>query len=61
VDVAAWLRALTPQKYEEAFRSNEIDARVLPRLLQIGFIPLAKINECLSDFANDKPFGGNLA
>jgi class 3 adenylate cyclase/predicted ATPase len=32
VDVAAWLHGLGLQRYEQAFRDNEIDARVLPRL-----------------------------
>jgi hypothetical protein len=32
VDVAAWLHGLGLQQYEQAFRDNEIDGRVLPRL-----------------------------
>jgi imidazoleglycerol phosphate dehydratase HisB/class 3 adenylate cyclase len=32
VDIAAWLRELGLERYEEAFRENEIDAEVLPRL-----------------------------
>jgi len=32
VDVAAWLHGLGLQRYEQAFRDNEIDATVLPRL-----------------------------
>jgi class 3 adenylate cyclase len=32
VDIAAWLRELGLERYEEAFRENEIDAAVLPRL-----------------------------
>ena len=32
MDVAAWLHGLGLQRYEQAFRDNEIDARVLPRL-----------------------------
>jgi hypothetical protein len=32
VDVSAWLHGLGLQQYEQAFRDNEIDARVLPRL-----------------------------
>jgi class 3 adenylate cyclase/predicted ATPase len=32
VDVAGWLHGLGLQQYEQAFRANEIDARVLPRL-----------------------------
>jgi class 3 adenylate cyclase/predicted ATPase len=32
VDIAAWLRGLELERYEAAFRANEIDASVLPRL-----------------------------
>jgi hypothetical protein len=32
VDVAAWLHGLGLQRYEQAFRENEIDLRVLPSL-----------------------------
>ncbi len=32
MDVAGWLHGLGLQQYEQAFRANEIDARVLPRL-----------------------------
>jgi hypothetical protein len=32
MDVAAWLRGLGLERYAEAFRANEIDAEVLPRL-----------------------------
>ncbi|MGH6920632.1 MAG: SAM domain-containing protein [Geminicoccaceae bacterium] len=32
VDLAAWLRELKLQRYEEAFRENEIDAEILPKL-----------------------------
>jgi class 3 adenylate cyclase len=32
VDIAAWLRDLGLERYEQAFRDNDIDARVLPRL-----------------------------
>src|ERR1700736_2901415 len=32
VDVSAWLHGLGLQRYEQALRGNEIDARVLPRL-----------------------------
>src|SRR5918996_2550435 len=32
VDIAAWLRELGLERYEEAFRENEIDAEVLPKL-----------------------------
>jgi class 3 adenylate cyclase len=32
MDIAAWLRGLSLEQYEPAFRANEIDSRVLPNL-----------------------------
>jgi class 3 adenylate cyclase len=32
VDIEAWLRELGLERYEEAFRENEIDAKILPKL-----------------------------
>jgi hypothetical protein len=32
VDIAAWLRSLGLEQYEPAFRENDVDAGVLPRL-----------------------------
>ena len=32
MDIAAWLRSLGLQQYEQAFRENDIDASVLPKL-----------------------------
>src|SRR5215469_18605410 len=32
VDIADWLRGLGLERYEQAFRENEIDLRVLPEL-----------------------------
>ena len=32
MDVAEWLRKLGLQQYEPAFRENDVDAQVLPRL-----------------------------
>jgi class 3 adenylate cyclase len=32
VDIAAWLRKLGLERYEEAFRENEINAEILPKL-----------------------------
>jgi class 3 adenylate cyclase len=32
MDVAAWLRKLGLEQYEPAFRENDVDAQVLPRL-----------------------------
>ena len=32
MDIAAWLRSLGLERYASAFRDNEIDAAVLPKL-----------------------------
>jgi hypothetical protein len=32
VDISAWLRGLGLERYEEAFRDNDVDAKVLPHL-----------------------------
>src|SRR5689334_21439190 len=32
MDVGAWLRGLGLERYEEAFRDNDVDAEVLPEL-----------------------------
>ena len=32
MDISAWLQCLGMQRYEEAFRANDIDAGVLPSL-----------------------------
>jgi class 3 adenylate cyclase len=32
VDIAAWLRKMGLERYEQAFRENEIDAEILPKL-----------------------------
>ena len=34
MDVVVWLRSLGLEEYEEAFRDNKIDERVLPNLKQ---------------------------
>src|SRR6516164_1360049 len=34
MDIAAWLRGLGLERYEPAFRENEIDAEVLPQLTE---------------------------
>ena len=34
MDIAAWLRDLGLERYEAAFRENEIDAEVLPQLTE---------------------------
>jgi SAM domain (Sterile alpha motif) len=35
VDTAAWLRELGLERYENAFRQNEIDAEILPKLTAV--------------------------
>ena len=32
MDIGGWLRGLGLERYEQAFRENEIDLRVLPEL-----------------------------
>ena len=32
MDIAAWLRELGLERYEQAFRDNDVDAKVLPHL-----------------------------
>ena len=32
MDIAAWLRELGLERYEQAFRENDIDAEILPKL-----------------------------
>jgi hypothetical protein len=32
VDIAAWLRELGLERHEDAFRDNDVDAKVLPHL-----------------------------
>src|SRR4051812_22474713 len=39
VDIAAWLRGLGLERYEPAFRANDVDEAVLPRLTAEGLAP----------------------
>ena len=41
MDIAAWLRGLGLERYEPAFRENEIDAEVLPQLTESDLSALA--------------------
>jgi hypothetical protein len=50
MDIGGWLRGLGLERYEQAFRENEIDLRVLPELtaddlkeLGVAVIPTALI------------------
>ena len=38
MDIAAWLRDLRLERYEPAFRENEIDAEVLPELTEADLL-----------------------
>ncbi len=53
MDIAAWLRGLELERYEAAFRANEIDASVLPRLTaedlkDLGVTLVATVGACLT-------------
>ena len=67
MDIAAWLDGLGLGQYEQAFRVNEIDERVLPSLTsddlrEIGVVPVggigaigrAKNKDRVNDFATAK-------
>ena len=40
MDIATWLRDLGLERYERAFRENEIDAEVLPELTETDLVTL---------------------
>ena len=40
MDIAAWLRDLGLERYEPAFRENEIDPEVLPQLTEADLVTL---------------------
>jgi hypothetical protein len=40
MDIAAWLRGLGLERYEPAFRENEVDAEVLPQLTETDLAAL---------------------
>ena len=40
MDIAAWLRGLGLERYEPAFRENEIDLDVLPELTETHLVAL---------------------
>ena len=40
MDVGAWLRGLGLERYEQAFRDNDVDAEVLPELTAEDLIGL---------------------
>jgi SAM domain (Sterile alpha motif) len=49
MDIAGWLRSLGLERYEAAFRENEIDEKVLPSLTAASSIAL------LYDATGDAP------
>ena len=56
MDIAAWLRGLGLEQYETAFRDNEIDWAVLPRLTsedlrEIGVMPIGHRRRLLDAIA----------
>src|SRR5215472_5322999 len=56
MDLTAWLRALGLEQYETAFRDNEIDWAVLPRLTsedlrEIGVVPIGHRRRLLDAIA----------
>jgi hypothetical protein len=51
MDIAAWLRGLSLEQYELAFRDNEIDWEVLPKLTsedlrEIGVVAIGHAGGC---------------
>ena len=64
MDVVDWLRSLGLERYEAAFRDNEIDERVLPSLTQedlkeIGVGPVGHRRMLLEAIAALRDTGGN--
>jgi hypothetical protein len=66
MDVPAWLRNLGLERYEQAFRENEIDAEVLPKLTAedltaLGVTPIGhrrKLLEAIAELgATTRPAG----
>src|SRR5215467_2173181 len=56
MDIAAWLRGLGLERYETAFRDNEIDWAVLPKLTsedlrEIGVVPIGHRRRLLDAIA----------
>lgn len=57
MDIAAWLRDLELERYEDAFRENNVDAEVLPKLTsddlkEIGVIPVGDRRRLLDAIAS---------
>jgi hypothetical protein len=62
VDIAAWLRGLGLERYEQAFRENEVGLDVLPKLTgedlkEIGVIPVGdrrRLLEAIAELAHGR-------
>jgi hypothetical protein len=68
MDIPAWLRDLGLERYEQAFRDNEIDAEVLTKLtaddlIALGVIPIGHRRKLLGAIAdlNAGPVPGGSA
>ena len=66
MDIAAWLRGLGLERYESAFRENEIDAEVLPELteahlerLGLPLGPSLKLLKAIAALREGAPVGGS--
>jgi hypothetical protein len=63
MEIAAWLRQLGLEQYEPAFRANEIDWAVLPKLTsedlrEIGVVPIGhrrRMLDAIAALASDRP------
>ena len=62
MDIAAWLRQLGLERYEQAFRENEIGLDILPKLTgedlkEIGVIPVGdrrRLLEAITALARER-------
>src|SRR6476469_2137689 len=60
MDVGAWLKSLSLEQYEAAFRENAIDAEVLPTLTgddlkEMGVVPIGHRRRLLEAIAALRP------
>ena len=74
MDIAAWLRDLGLERYEPAFRENEVDAEVLPELTESDLaslgLPLgtrrkllkaiARLRQGVPPSPSEQPSGGSM-
>jgi class 3 adenylate cyclase len=66
MDIAGWLRGLGLERYEQAFRENEIDLRVLPELTvddlkELGVAAIGHRRLLLKAIADLAPSAGSAA